>query len=299
MKKLLQVFLLVMVGVISKTHTTNQSNLISIDKVVVIVDGPERRYLICQSELDRVGIDGRLQTVQDAIIEELLFQDAIKHKIPIDDYADRYIRSIKKNHNIDDTEVDKIFEGAGLTPEEGRLKLQKMGANATMIDLKVKARITIALADVEKEYAKNPKYEEAHYQVEVAFVPFFARDLAKQQEQYSFLMDQIDHNELDVQWGAPLWINENDLAEDKKFITHMKTGSISHPQKVANGYEIYRLKDKKDRRLLTLDERYREIVDYLREPKFKEVFDEYVNELYKTASLIFVDDKKSDAQKPC
>lgn len=280
-----------------RTYATQEANLIPIDKVVVIVDGPERRYLICQSELDRVGIDGRKPAIEDLIIEELIYQDALKHRIPIDDYADRYIRSIKKNHNIGDKEVEHIFEGAGLTPEEGRFKLQKMGANATMIDLKVKARIIIALQDVENEYAKNPKYEEAHFQVEVAFVPFFSRDPIKQEEQCSYLMDQIEHNELDVMWGVPLWVNENDLAEDKKFITFMEIGAISKPQRVSNGYEIYRLKDKKGRRLLTLEERYREIVDYLREPKFKEVFDTYIDELYKTASLIFVDDRKHISEK--
>jgi hypothetical protein len=147
--------------------------LFPIDRVVVIIDGPERRHLICQSELERMGIDGRRPTINDLIIEELIYQDAIKLKIPIDDYADRYIRSIKKAHNIGDRDVDRIFESAGLSPEEGRIKLQKMGANSTMIDIKVKARIFIPQHDVEDFFNKNPKYKQAKYQLEVAFVPFF------------------------------------------------------------------------------------------------------------------------------
>lgn len=286
-------FLYLSLYAVDKTGTVQVKYRIPIDKVVVIVDGPERRFIICRSELERLGIDGRRPTAEDLIIEELIYQDALKHKIPIDDYADRYIRSIKKSHNIGDKEVNTIFEGAGLSLEEGRLKLQKMGANTTMIDIKVKARIVIGLPDVEIEYAKNPKYEEARYQVEVAFVPFFSREPMKQEEQLCFLIDQIEHKELDVMWGSPFWINETDLAEDKKFITSMALNAISKPQRVANGYEMYRLKDKKDRRLITLEERYREIVDYLREPKFKEVFDEYINGLYKAASIIFVDGQKS------
>lgn len=269
--------------------------LFPIDRVVVIIDGPERRHLICQSELERIGIDGRKSTINDLIIEELIYQDAVKHKIPIDDYADRYIRSIKKAHNIGDRDVDRIFEAAGLSPEEGRFKLQKMGANTTMVDIKVKARIFVPQHDVEDFFNKNPKYKQAKYQLEVAFVPFFSRDLQKQQEQLAYLIDQFEHGVLDVIWAPPLWLKSSDIAEDKRFITAMNIGDISRPQQVNGGFEMYRLKDKKEQRLVPLQKRFRVIVDVLRQPKFKEMFDVYVNELFATASIIYIDESLKKA----
>jgi hypothetical protein len=273
-----------------KTDRTSLTGpvLFSIDKVVAIIDGPERRHIICQSELERLGIDGRKPQLNDLIIEELIYQDAVKHKVPIDDYADRYIRSIKKAHNIGDKEVDRIFEGAGLSPEEGRTKLQKMGANTTMLDLKVKARIFIPQHDIENYFNQNPKYKEERYEIEVAFVPFFSHESQKQQDQLAYLKDQIETKSLDVMWGVPFWIKKTDIAEDKMFITCMKPGDISLPQRVQNGFEIYRMKDKKERRLVPLQRRVRRIVDILREPKFKEMFDIYVKELFNTASIIYV-----------
>lgn len=274
----------------TQRSSLNKGKLFPIDRVIVIIDGPERRHIICASELERVGIDGRRPTLNELIIEELIYQDAIKHKIPIDDYADRYIRSIKKAHNIGDREVVRIFEAAGLSLEEGRSKLQKMGANTTMVDLKVKARIFIAQHDVEAYFNQNPEFKEAKYQLEVAFVPFFSNDFRKQQEQFAYLMDQFEHGVLDVMWGSAFWLKQSDLAEDKKFITCMNVGDISKPQRVDGGFEMYRLKAKKEQALVPLQKRFREIVDKLREPKFKEMFDAYVKELFTTASIVYIDE---------
>lgn len=259
-----------------------------LDKALVIVDGPERRHIICQAELERVGIDGRKPTLDDLITEELGYQDALKHKIPLDDYADRYIRTIKKSHNITDKEVDRIFENAGLTPEEGRQKLQKMGANTTMIDLKVKARIVIPPHDVEEYNEKHPKYKQAKYQIEVAFVHFYSPDAEKRKMQGEYLTEQVENGTLDVMWGPAFWIREDDISSDKLFIAEMCLESISKPQRIENGFEFYRLKAKQERKRVPLERRYRRIIDILREPKFKEVFDGYVQDLYKTASIIYL-----------
>ena len=251
--------------------------------------GRKEGTLFVNQNLNVLGIDGERPTIDSSIIKELIYQDALKHKIPLDDYADRYIRAIKKSHNIGDREVDRIFENAGLTPEQGRQELQKMGANTTMIDLKVKARIVIPPHEVEEYNEKHPKYKPAKYQVEVAFVPFYSRDPEKQKTQFEYLSEQHENGTLDVMWGPPFWLKEDDISSDKFFITQMCPNAISKPQRVEGGFEFYHLKDKKSSRLVPLERRYRKIVDILREPKFKEVFDEYVNGLYKTASIIYLD----------
>lgn len=271
--------------------TALRDPLFTIDTVAIIVDGPERRHVICKSELEQMGIDGVRPEADKVIIEELIYQDALKLKIPIDDYADRYINSIKKEHNISDKDVERIFESAGLTVQEGRVRLQKMGANSTMIDLKVKARIFVPQSDIENYYHNNPEYKDAKYQIEVAFVPFFSHNPDKQNEQYSYLLHQMDEGSLDVMWGQPFWLKHGDIADSMQFITVMDKGDTSKPQRVVGGFEIYRLKDKRDRKLVPLDKRFRVIIDTLREPKFKELFDKYIEELANSsnASIIIVD----------
>lgn len=273
----------------SLSVTAQESSIFTIDNVAIIIDGPERRHVICRSELERAGLDGRKQTPDELIMEELILQDALKLKIPIEDYADRYISSIKKQHNITDKDVERIFEVAGLSVHEGRSKLQKMGANTTMVDLKVKARIFVPQHDIENYYNDNPIYKDAKYQIEVAFVPFFSPASEKQDEQYAYLLDQMDHGGLDVIWGQPFWIKHGDIVDAMNFITVMNAGDISKPQRVVGGFEMYRLKDKKERKLVPIDKRFRIIIDTLREPKFKELFDGYVKELLAHASVVFVD----------
>ncbi len=261
--------------------------LFDINTVVVTVDGPERKRYICKSELMRVGIDGRKPSVEDLITEELALQDAIKHKIPVEDFADRYIASIKKAHNVNDREVDRIFEAAGLTPDEGRAKLQAMGAHNTMIDMKVKARIFVPQQEIE-EYAKNnPLYKEPKYQLEVAIVPFFSFDRKKQEEQFQFLIEQVKEGQLDVIWGAPFWLKKSDIADDKQIILTMQVGEVSLPQPGNAGFEFCRLKNKKPEKLIPLEKRFRTILDALREPKFKGMYDSYINDLLTNAAIIY------------
>ena len=299
MKKILITFCLLISSALYATENIQSSSssvtqdavsnkqLFDIDKVVAIVDGPERKRYICKSELLRVGIDGKKPSLQELIIEELTFQDAVKHKIPVEDFADRYIATIKKSHAVNDREVDRIFEAAGLTSDEGRAKLQLMGAHNTMIDMKVKSRIFVPQQEVEEYYKNHPEYKEGKYQLEVAFMPFFSHDRQKQEEQYQFLVEQTKQGQLDVVWGSPFWLKENDIADDKKFITAMNIGDISLPQYNSTGFEFCRLVGKKDAKLIPLEKRFRVILDTLREPKFKEIYDNYINDLLAHASIIY------------
>jgi len=67
----------------------------------------------------------------------------------------------------------------------------------------------------------------------------------------------------------------------------MEPGDISLPIEISDGFELFRLKEKTEERVLTLDERYREIADILRQPKYEELLQAYKDSLFDAASITY------------
>ncbi len=67
----------------------------------------------------------------------------------------------------------------------------------------------------------------------------------------------------------------------------MKQGDISLPQGIDGGFEVYRLADKKERKVRTLDERRLEIENELRMPRFERLFTNYKAQLFDSTSVLY------------
>ncbi len=92
----------------------------------------------------------------------------------------------------------------------------------------------------------------------------------------------------DVQWAEPFWVKKDDIAENKHFIFNLKVGQSSLPSDRGNGLEVYRLVEKKDERIPTLEERYKEIADILRKPIYQDLMDRYKKQLFETSSVMYL-----------
>jgi hypothetical protein len=74
----------------------------------------------------------------------------------------------------------------------------------------------------------------------------------------------------------------------------MKEGSISDPHKIAEGFELFHLKQAKPERPVPLEARYREIANILRKPRYDFLMEDYKKNLFNASSIIYFDeaDKK-------
>jgi len=128
-------------------------------------------------------------------------------------------------------------------------------------------------------------YDDASYTIQRTLVPF-AKDVTKE-EQKTILQDRVARIKgVGFLWGDAFVVQENDLAEDKKFITRINVGEVSEPIATRDGFELFQLIAKKDERLLSLDERYIEIVQILQQPKYVEVMNKYREELFNSVSVV-------------
>jgi parvulin-like peptidyl-prolyl isomerase len=89
-------------------------------------------------------------------------------------------------------------------------------------------------------------------------------------------------------WEQPFWVIKSELAQEKSFISTLAIGNVATPQETESGFEIFRLKDKHPERLKTIEERYTDIANILRRPRYMQLVDEYKAKLFATSSVQYL-----------
>jgi len=265
-----------------------------VDEVLVIIYGPERTRVITKLEVERLSIDGRKRSLDDLIVEELIYQEGLKFKIQIDEsVVDRYISNIRKQYSLSLEQVKEIFQQSGYTYQEGREQLRMMYATNSMVDNIIGSRLRVPREDVLAYYDKHPVIQEAEYTLQMTFVPFVTDKTYEEQKQQ--LAKSVKENKTDMLgWNDPLKLKESDIAQHMTFIKDMKVGDASTPIQVVGGFEMYRLVELAPQRTVPLENRYKEIENILRQPQFQKKLDEYKKSLYEFATIVHHGKKDSN-----
>ncbi|TET06445.1 hypothetical protein E3J79_02050 [Candidatus Dependentiae bacterium] len=268
-----------------------QGELYLLDTIQAAIFGEEGTEIITKSELERPGIDGVYRSLQDLVIERLLYQEAIKYKmLPTQEAVEKHLRAVQQEHNLSLDELYEIFRVAGYTPEEGKEQFARLSAISSVIDFKIRSRLIVPEKDIIAYCEENPVWEEPAYRVQRAIVPIpKKRDTKKfKKELEQFFKSGI--SDITILWSDPFLINQADLGQEWQFIIDMKIDSVKIVQELPEGFELLKLVGKKEKRLKPLEERYREIADILRRPKFEELFVEYKNNLLNNASTVYFEE---------
>lgn len=266
-----------------------QKKRIRVDGVKAVVRGSSGTDLILESELRRPKLDGTSNTLDGSITNALFKQKADEYHItPSPEENQKQYEMIAQNNKKTVKELDEMVMQAGFTPTEARKEFGQINAVNSLLGYKV-GSVVVPESEVIAYYEEYPEYESAAYQIQMVVVPFSATQThGEQLVQLQTLANANDPNGV-LSWIEPFWVNEEDLAADKKFITQLETGQISLPKEVFNGFQLFRLVAKRAKRLKTLDERYGHIVSLLRQPKYNELMNKFQNDLKDNASVIIFD----------
>lgn len=271
-----------------------------IDQIRAIVFS-DKMIVITQSDIERPGLDGMPRSLEDIILENLIFQDARMYKTQAgteqeaedEEAVNKYLSAIQREHNLTLDQVKEMFTAAGYTFEEGKKQLNVMQTVNSMLDFKIRSHLIVPEREILKYYEehKSEAYYPAEYYIERALVPFEEDKGA----QYNALK-KFAHGKnasITVTWQEPFWIQEQELAQDKAFIKTMAVGDISEPVEVDEGFELFRLANKKERKERVLDDALKnEITAILRQPLFKERFEEYKKSLFDKVAIVYYDEVK-------
>lgn len=276
--------LIVLLTISTQNIISVAPNFALVDEIVARVYAQEGCHIITRSDLQRPGFGGQLRSLSDLIFEGMVYLDALKHKIIIDDEAvDKYIQMIQRENNVTLEQVEQSFKDVGYTVEEGRKQLALMQTVNTMINLRVHKNLVVPRKEVERYHDAYPEYLPEEYMFEYAF---FDKDgTADQKERIAKNLASVEQKN-SIDWSKPFTIQAADIVEEKASLNALSVGEISEVFEREDGYELYRLVGKQEKRQKTLDERYHQIVEILRRPKMKELQDEYRKKLEAVSSVV-------------
>lgn len=260
-----------------------------LDGIVATVFAQEGTKIITASELERRSLDGQERTLEDLIYEQLMILDAQKFKMaPDDEQIDKHLASVQRDNNITLDQLKTIFTNAGYSYEEGRQQFGIISLINQLLDFKIRSRLIVPEKEVVAYYNANPENQDAGYLVQRALVPF---DAEQRHEEQQAEIERYVHGRngfVVIDWQEPFWIEKQEMADNKKFIMAMQPGDISDPVETTEGFELFKLQESRPERVKKLDERYREISDALRRPKYEQLLNEYKKQLMDGASVLYL-----------
>jgi hypothetical protein len=251
---------------------------VTVDKIVARVSG--RTILLSDITQPRIDNEGKPYTLEQAIDNELLYQKAEERKLlPTPLEIEKYIAQWKEMHNashLSEEEFEKRLRQDGLTSEKYRQQLKKVLAVKNLRQMEVSEQAVVTTREVEAYHQKNPEVSKDRYLLQTKVVT------AEHEADVAPLSEK-------VAWIDVNWIESADLAEQMKFVVHMKEGEISKPVKVPGGYQLIKLVKKEKGHLKKLDERWSEIEKILQDERMKKFEKEFLRGLKATASIILID----------
>lgn len=247
----------------------------TIDKIVARVNGVN----ILQSDLKigRIAQEGRPFTLDEAIVEELLYQRAAEMQtLPTAVEIDRQLALFKMQNNfthLSDQEFEGELEQIGFTLKMYKNQLARMIAVENVKRAEISEKIIVTSQDVQEYYDKNPEYTREEYLLAVATLPDGKETMTEEE-----LL-----NERSILWESLGWVARKELNKDFSSIVSVNKGHLSKPIFMGGAYQVLKLIDKKEKRLKTLDERYGNIERALQDGRREKFMNRFEKELKEKA----------------
>lgn len=256
------------------------TNRFSIDRIIARVNGTN----VLQSDLNqpRISKEGGTYSLDEAIIEELLYQRAADmHLLPTSADIERQLVAFKMQNNminISDKEFEALLKQSGFTIKMYKNQLGRLYATENVRRAEVSEKIVVTSQEVEAYHKTHPSYSKDEFLLLTATIS------ADQLEQKDALI-----KENKVTWDDLGWIEKKDIGEKFNVVFSMQKGDLSAPIKVdENTYQIVKLADKKDRHLKTLDESYGDIERTLQNERKDTYLKTFEDEIKSNATIVYL-----------
>lgn len=280
-----------------KEPTTAGGQLINKIAVIIYVTAPSQPgsdkqlekvsdIVITLLDVERPSIDGRLRTLDELILDKLLFFEATYfYRMVISDEAiDKYINSIKEHYGIGDEQLREMFKQAGYTYDEGREQLAASQAVDGLLNFKIRSRLVVPEKEIRDYYDAHPEYEEGSYKIKKAFIP----DGVLTPEELASLNDSVTAHK-SIEWSMTYWLSEDEMTDERKAtLQAAPVGGYTQPEQVTGGYEVIKVLAAKPRAVKSFEDSYREITAKLQEPQYFKMLEEFKKELFAKYEIVYL-----------
>ncbi len=201
--------------------------------------------------------------------------------LPSDLDVQRQIVALKvqnKMGELSDQEFERELKESGFTLPMYKRQLKRLIAVENIKKLEVDQGVVVSAQEVESYFKENPEYEKEAYHL---------KKLSFTEEEKNSYKKLVKKGVLS--WNDLGWIEKESLDEKFSFVGELKKGQMSKATKVdANKYIIFKLVNRKKRRLKALTNRYPSIEHMLREQKRGKILLTTLEVLEKKASIVYL-----------
>jgi len=236
-----------------------------VDEMVAQVN----HVVICRSDVyeNQFLFGGKSRNLKQCIQDEISFQKAKElNCVPSMEDTEKRFVAFRNGHgfgykSVEDFEV--YLRKMGVSSKKALDQIRRSSAISMIENILMPKNALVTKQDVQEFCLKNPQEKEAAYLISFATISNV------------FLMDDGTISDKAVLHWAEFdgWINRSDLAKSMLFVVDMKVGEISRPVVKEENVFVYRLEQKTEKRLLSVDERYAEVEALLIEKKKAEKFE--------------------------
>lgn len=232
------------------------------------------------------------------IVEELLLIEKAKQMYQVDMIVKMQIENFMKENGIkDEAELDKVLKAEGLSLEEFKKQVLLIYVPEFMKSREIRSKINLSEQEIVEFYNNNKEKLQGKPQVHLEEILLtkdkYSVETAKQAysdillsiakgasfpalaKQYSMAYSR--QNGGDAGWYLP-----DDLSSEiSEVVFKMKVGQVSELIETKQGFYIFKMVEKKEPKIPTMDEARALIIEMIKEQKFSESYKQYINQLKK------------------
>ena len=251
-----------------------------VDELQAIIYHPEGTTLICQSDL-RTEMSGRVPSLKDAILRELIVLDGKKLKIPVtESEIERALARAQEQLKMDKEELIAFFKKQGFTLDEAKKELEKSILVENVIEARIRSKSHVSSKDLEMYHKNNPI---ELYSLQQTYIPYnggskaLTKTLVKQDIASGAIKDRV--------WQDVGTINGEDFAPEKAHIKTLPEGTAVIADETGDGIVLLCVTSKK---VTPFEERKEEIAKMLGQQKYVKTQADYFEKLMKQARIKYI-----------
>lgn len=250
--------------------------LVLLDQIECVVCGPESNTPIVDTYLTwKRDLNGKFESMQKQIQNEIVRQQVVSEKMPLDESAsDKYINGMKTQNNLSEADLVEMFSDVGRTALEGKQFLADQYLQEFFMHYKFKSNLVATDNEIEDYFNENPEFVDGWFDLQVAEVSY---SNSSRNEVKALIENYIAHpdtSEFQPDWSAPVHILEDEVSSDKAFIVDLEVGKIV-AKEIDGMFELYKLAAKEETKIRSLSERRAAIIEKINRVKLASMLEEY------------------------